>query len=69
MKKNIGTLDKGIRLAIALIIVILDINDVITGTLGDILLIVAILLVITTFVGTCPLYLPFGWNSNKRTEG
>ncbi|MBP1640842.1 MAG: hypothetical protein H6Q17_2425 [Bacteroidetes bacterium] len=69
MKKNIGILDKGIRLAIALIIVILDINDIVTGTLGNILLIVAVLLVITTFLGFCPLYLLFGWNTNKKTEG
>lgn len=68
MKKNIGALDKGIRLAIALIIVILDINNVITGTLGNVLLIVAVLLVITTFLGFCPLYLPFGWNTNKAKE-
>jgi hypothetical protein len=68
MKKNIGILDKGIRLAIALIIVILDINNIVTGTLGDILLIIAVLLVITTFIGSCPLYLPFGWNTNKRKE-
>ena len=68
MKKNIGALDKGIRLAIALIIVILDINNVITGTLGNVLLIVAVLLVITTFLSFCPLYLPFGWNTNKQKE-
>jgi hypothetical protein len=68
MKKNMGTLDKGIRLAIALVIVILDINNVVPGTLGDILLIVAVLLVITTFLGFCPLYLPFGWNTNKQKE-
>lgn len=66
MQKNIGYWDKGIRLLIAMIIVLLSVTNVISGTVDVILLIVAVLLVITTFLGFCPLYRPFGWNTAKK---
>jgi hypothetical protein len=68
MKKNMGSIDKGIRLAIALLIIVLDLTNVFKGTLGDILLIVAVILVITTFLSFCPLYTLFGWNTDKKTK-
>jgi len=63
-----GSIDKGIRLAIALLIIVLDLTNVFKGTLGDILLIVAVVLVITTFLSFCPLYTLFGWNTSKPED-
>lgn len=66
MKKNMGTADRLIRLTVAAVIAILYFTQVITGTLGIILLILAGIFVITSLVSVCPLYLPFGLNTGKR---
>ena len=60
MKKNMGSADRIIRLIIAAVIAVLYFTDVISGTLGIVLLILAGVFVLTSFVKFCPLYLPFG---------
>jgi hypothetical protein len=66
MKKNMGTIDKVIRILIALVIIVLYATNVITGTLGIILLIVTALFILTSFLGFCPGYLLFGLSTNKK---
>jgi hypothetical protein len=67
MKKNMGTTDKAIRIMIAIIIAILYFTHVISGTLAIVLGILAVVFILTSFISTCPLYLPFGINtSNKK---
>jgi uncharacterized membrane protein len=56
MKKNMGSTDQIIRVLIAVIIGILYFMDVITGTLGIVLMIVASIFVATSLVSSCPLY-------------
>ena len=58
MKKNMGTADRTIRTALAVLLLILILADVITGTLGVILGIVAAMFLLTSAMGFCPLYLP-----------
>lgn len=65
MKKNVGIADKVIRLLIAAVIGILFYNQVITGVMGIILLIVAGILILTVLAGFCPLYRLFGISSCK----
>lgn len=60
MKKNMGGVDKFLRLIVAAIIVVLYLLGKISGTLGIVLLVVAAVLTIVSLVGSCPLYLPFG---------
>lgn len=60
MKKNMGTADRIIRVIIAAIIAILFFTKVITGTLGIILLVLAVVFVLTSLVSFCPLYMPLG---------
>jgi uncharacterized membrane protein YccC len=60
MKKNMGTADKSIRILVAAIIGVLYYMGTISGTLGIILLILAGVFVLTSFVSFCPLYAPFG---------
>lgn len=55
-----GTADRIIRVIIAAIIAILFFTKVITGTLGIILLVLAVVFVLTSLVSFCPLYLPLG---------
>jgi hypothetical protein len=66
MKKNMGTVDKIIRLIVAAIFIVLYFTNVISGTLGIVLLILAIVFAITSFLSFCPLYLPFGINTCKK---
>jgi len=60
MKKNMGTADRIIRLIVAALFVVLYFTNVITGTWGIILLIIAGIFVLTSIIAFCPLYLPFG---------
>jgi hypothetical protein len=66
MKKNMGTIDKVIRILIAVVFAVLYFTNVITGTLGIILLILAVVFVLTSLISFCPLYLPFGINTGKK---
>lgn len=65
MKQNMGNLDKGIRVLIAVIIAILYSTHVISGTLAIVLLIFAGVFILTSFIGTCPLYIPFNITTKK----
>lgn len=60
MKKNMGSADKIIRIIIAAIIGLLYFTGTISGTLGIVLLVLAGIFVLTSFISFCPLYAPFG---------
>jgi hypothetical protein len=66
MKKNMGTIDKVIRILIAVVVVVLYFTNTISGLLGIILLILAAVFVLTSLLGFCPLYLPFGLSTKKK---
>ena len=65
MNKNMGAADRIIRVIIAAVIAILYFTDVLTGTLGIVLLILAGIFLLTSLVSVCPLYFPFGLNTRK----
>ncbi len=65
MKKNMGSSDKSIRMIVAVIIAILFFLDIITGTLGIIMMVLAAVFLLTSFISFCPLYLPFGINTKS----
>ena len=66
MKKNMGTIDKGIRILVAVVFAVLFFTNVITGVLGIILLVLAAVFVLTSLISFCPLYWPFGINTGKK---
>jgi Inner membrane protein YgaP-like, transmembrane domain len=68
MKRNMGTLDKGIRVIIAIAIGLLYYFNIIEGTLAYVLMALAIVFLLTSFVSFCPLYLPFGINTCKTKK-
>jgi hypothetical protein len=68
MKKNMGTVDKVIRLLVALVLAGLYLANVLTGTLGIILLVVAVVFVLTSFISFCPLYVLLGINTCAKKE-
>ncbi len=69
MKTNMGTTDKTIRLILAVLFAVLYLTGVVKGTLGVILLILAVVFVVTSLIGFCPLYTIFGWNTNLKKTG
>lgn len=60
MKKNMGSTDKIVRILIAAVIAVLYFTGVVSGTLGIVLLVLAGVFVLTSFISFCPLYAPFG---------
>jgi hypothetical protein len=65
MNKNMGTADRSIRVIIAAIVGVLYFTGIISGTLGIVMLILAIVFVLTSVVSFCPLYTLLGINTCK----
>lgn len=66
MKQNMGRWDRVLRLVAAAAIAVLLIAGILKGTAAVVLAIVAAVFVITTFVGFCPLYVPFGISTKGK---
>lgn len=66
MKQNMGVIDKVVRILIAIVIGILYFTHQISGVAGILLLILAGIFILTSFIGSCPLYLPFGISTKKN---
>jgi len=66
MKKNMGTVDKTIRIFIAAIVALLYSTGVISGTLAIILMIFSLIFIVTSLVSFCPLYTLLGINTGKK---
>ncbi len=60
-----GTVDKIIRVIVAIVIGVLYFTGQITGTAAIILGVLAVVFLLTSLVGTCPLYLPVGLSTKK----
>jgi hypothetical protein len=68
MKKNMGTIDRIARVLIAILIGYLYFTKQISGTLGLVLIILAVVFILTSLIRICPLYLPFGLKTNKGAK-
>lgn len=72
MKKNMGTPDRVIRLLLAAILGLMYFGNFVTGIAGIVMLVLAAVFVLTSLVGFCPLYTPFGISTcrveQKKTE-
>lgn len=65
MRPNMGTPDRLLRIMVASVITALYFTGVLQGTLGVVLLILAGVFVLTSFIGYCPLYTLFGIRTRK----
>jgi hypothetical protein len=68
MKKNMGNADRIFRFIVAAVIVTLFFAEIISGTLGIVLLVLAGIFVLTSFISFCPLYAPFGLSTCKTKK-
>lgn len=69
MTKNMGTKDRLIRTVVALAIIVLYVAGTISGVTAIVLGLVAAAFLVTSSVGYCPGYVPFGISTRKdRSE-
>ncbi|MDX1445775.1 DUF2892 domain-containing protein [Lishizhenia sp.] len=68
MKKNLGKIDRNVRIIIAAIIVGAAYLEVITGVLEVVLLILAGIFLVTSVISFCPLYAAFKISSRKKKD-
>ena len=68
MKKNMGTIDKTIRILVAVVVVVLYFTHVISGVLAIILLALSAIFVVTSLISFCPIYLPIGLSTRKKEK-
>jgi len=65
MKKNMGQLDRLVRFAIAILVGVLFYTEIISGTLGYVLIALSAVFLITSFISFCPLYTFVGLKTCK----
>lgn len=68
MKKNMGMIDRIVRLTIVVLIAALYFTGQISGIATIILGIVAVAFLLTSLIGWCPTYVPFGLSTCKSEE-
>jgi len=68
MTKNMGTADRIIRFLFAVAVAILYFTGVISGTLAIILGVLAVVFLLTSIIGFCPLYAPFKFSTNRNNS-
>jgi len=66
MKKNMGSADRIIRVIIAAIVITLYFTGTITGTVGIVLIALSVVFILTSLIGSCPLYFPFGLSTLRK---
>ncbi|HVS91693.1 MAG TPA: DUF2892 domain-containing protein [Mucilaginibacter sp.] len=66
MKKNMGSADRILRFLAAFIIIVLYLTKQLSGTAAIVLLVIAGIFILTSFISFCPLYYPFGINTGKK---
>jgi hypothetical protein len=68
MKKNMGSMDRIIRLVLAAVFVILFVTNIVSGTLGYVLLVFAAVFALTSLISFCPLYPIFGISTCPKED-
>lgn len=66
MTKNMGNLDRAFRLLVVLAIGAAYLMGALSGTLAIVFGVVAAAFLLTSLIGTCPAYLPFGLSTRGK---
>jgi hypothetical protein len=66
MKKNLAGFDRIGRVLIAVLIAVLYFTNVVSGTLGIVLLILGAVFVVTAILDFCPIYWILGLSTKKQ---
>lgn len=72
MKNNMGSLDKAIRIILAIVFAVMYITKMVEGTFANVLLVAGAVFLLTSIISFCPLYTLIGINTcgvkNENTE-
>ena len=68
MKPNMGSTDRVIRSIVAALVVVLFFTNVISGALGIVLMLLAAVFAITSFMSFCPLYTVFRFSTRDTAK-
>lgn len=63
-----GSADRVIRILVAVAVIALYFGNLISGTTAIVLLVLAGIFILTSFMSFCPLYLPFELSTRKKGE-
>ena len=66
MKRNMGILDRVIRVALVALVAVLYFTGQLSLVASIILGALAVVFLLTSIVGVCPLYLPFGISTKRK---
>jgi hypothetical protein len=66
MKQNLGILDRIVRVGLVAIVAVLYFTHQLSPVAAIILGVPAVVFLLTSVVGVCPLYLPFGLSTKRR---
>lgn len=66
MKPNMGTIDKAIRIVLAILVAVLYFTGQISGITAIVLGVLAVVFVLTSLISFCPLYFPFGISTRQK---
>lgn len=66
MKKNMGRLDRVMRFIVAIVVGLLYFTGQISGGTAMVLGTLAIVFLVTSFIGVCPLYMPLGMDTREE---
>lgn len=66
MKANMGTIDRTIRILLALAVGLLYYFGYISGTVAIVPGVIAVIFLLTGIVSFCPLYVPLGISTRKQ---
>lgn len=65
MKKNVGNIDRIIRIVVGIVLILVGVFAEIGTTIAVIIFILGAISIITALLRTCPLYMLFKINTNK----
>lgn len=68
MKKNMGNVDRALRVIVAVVILVMYFMEQISGTAAILGLIFAGVFVLTSLISFCPLYLPFKFSTRPESK-
>jgi hypothetical protein len=68
MKPNMGTFDRTLRVLVAIAVIALYATGNFSGITAIILLVLSGILILTSFISFCPLYLPFGISTRPKKD-
>lgn len=67
MEKNMGMIDRVVRVVLALAVAVLYFTGTISGVVAIILGVLAVVFLLTGIVGFCPLYRPFNFSTLRQS--